>query len=148
MEIDKALDDFFKVWRLIYNTSENKIDEVWEADTLQNLIEEFNEEENKIHRNITENVDMDMSKKEKIVPMKTTEIKDEDLKEKLKNLKNNKAAAIVKLKRELFKELGKREGCREIMGKCFNKILEGEETPESWNLSRKKMIKKKGKNQQ
>ena len=75
MEIDKALDDFFKVWRLIYNTTENKIDEVWESDTLQNLIEEFNEEENKIHRNITENVDMDMSKKEKIVPMKTTVIK-------------------------------------------------------------------------
>ena len=79
MEIDKALDDFFKVWRLIYNTTENKIDEVWEADTLQNLIEEFNEEESEIHRNITENVDMDMSKKENILPMKTTQIKDEDL---------------------------------------------------------------------
>ena len=63
MEIDKALDDFFKVWRLIYNTSENKIDEVWEADTLQNLIEKFNEEETEIHRNIKEIVEMDMSKK-------------------------------------------------------------------------------------
>ena len=28
------------------------------------------------------------------------------------------------------------------MVKCFNKILEGEETSESWNLSRTKMIKK------
>ena len=28
------------------------------------------------------------------------------------------------------------------MVKCLNKILGGEETPESWNLSRTKMIKK------
>ena len=84
---------------------------------------------------------MDMSKKEKIVPMKTTEIKGEYLKEKVKILKNYKAAGTDKLKAELFKELGKREGCREIMVKCFNKILEGEETPESWNLSKTKMVK-------
>ena len=34
MEIDKALDDFFKVWRLIYIRSRNKIDEVLEAYTM------------------------------------------------------------------------------------------------------------------
>ena len=79
------------------------------------------------------------------MPMKTTEMKDEDLKAKLRKLKNNKAAGTDKLKAELFKELGKRGICRKVMLKCFNKVLEGEETPESWNLSRTKMIKKERK---
>ena len=48
MELEKALDDFFKFWRLIYNMNENKIEEVWEADTLERLIEEFKKEENEI----------------------------------------------------------------------------------------------------
>ena len=41
MEIEKALDDFFEVWELIYNMSKNEIDEIWENDTLQNLVEEL-----------------------------------------------------------------------------------------------------------
>ena len=44
-------------------------------------------------------------------------IKDEDLKEKLRNLRNNKAIGTEKLKAELFIELEKREGCSEIMFK-------------------------------
>merc|ERR1711913_60700 len=47
-----------------------------------------------------------------------------------------------KLKAELFKELGKRGKCREVMLRCFNSVLEGGDTPESWNISRTKMIKK------
>ena len=141
MELEKALDDFFEVWRLIYNMNENKIDEIWGADTLSNLIEEFRKEENKFHRNPKEYIPTG----EMIVPMKTTEMKDEDLKAKLRKLKNNKAAGTDKLKAELFKELGKRGICRKVMLKCFNKVLEGEETPESWNLSRTKMIKKERK---
>ena len=137
MEIEKALDDFFEVWELIYNMSKNEIDEIWENDTLQNLVEELREEENSM-----ENRDMEMSTNKMIVPMKATEMTDEDLKTKLSKLKNNKAAGPDCLKAELFKELGKRESCREVMIKCFNKILEGEDTPKSWNVSRTKMIRK------
>ena len=43
MELEKALEDFFEFWRLIYNMNENKIEEVWEADSLEKLIEEFEE---------------------------------------------------------------------------------------------------------
>ena len=83
-----------------------------------------------------------MSKKEMIIPMKATEMKDKELKENLRKLKNNKAAGTDKLKAELFKELGKRGECREVMLRCFNSVLEGGDTPESWNISRTKMIKK------
>ena len=105
MELEKALDDFFEVWRLIYNMNENKIDEIWGADTLSNLIEEFRKEENKFHRNPKEYIPTG----EMIVPMKTTEMKDEDLKAKLRKLKNNKSAGTDNLKTELLKKLGKEE---------------------------------------
>merc|ERR1712082_67699 len=83
-----------------------------------------------------------MSTKEMIIPMKATKMKDEELKENIRRLKNNKAAGPDKLKAELFKELGKRGTCREVMLKCFNNVLEGGDTPESRNISRTKMIKK------
>ena len=137
MELEKALDDFFKFWRLIYNLNENKIEEVWEADTLERLIEEFKTEENE-----NENISANMPAKDRIIPMKATELKDGELKEKIRKLKNNKAAGTDKLKAELFKELGKRETCREIILKCFNNVLKEGETPESWNISRTKMIRK------
>ena len=108
LEIEKALEDFFKFWRLIYNLNENKIEEVWDADTLEGLIEEFKREENKMHINLIEHMDMAMSTKEMIIPMKATKMKDKELKENLRRLKNNKAAGTDKLKAELFKELGKR----------------------------------------
>ena len=107
LEIEKALEDFFKFWRLIYNLNENKIEEVWDADTLEGLIEEFKREENKMHINLIEHMDMAMSTKEMIIPMKATKMKDKELKENLRRLKN-KAAGPDKLKAELFKELGKR----------------------------------------
>ena len=142
MELEKALEDFFKFWRLIYNLNENKIEEVWGADTLEELIEEFKKEERKMHVNLIEHMDMAMPTKEIIIPMKATEMKDEELKENLRKLKNNKAAGTDKLKAELFKELGKRGKCREVMLRCFNSVLEGGDTPESWNISRTKMIRK------
>ena len=142
LEIEKALEDFFKFWRLIYNLNENKIEEVWDADTMEGLIEEFKREENKMHINLIEHMDMAMSTKEMIIPMEATKMIDEELKENLRKLKNNKAAGPDKLKAELFKELGKRGTCREVMLKCFNNVLEGGDTPESWNISRTKMIKK------
>ena len=77
--------------------------------------------------------------------MKTTEMKEADLKEKLKKLKNNKAAGTDGLKAELFKELGKRETCREVMLKCFNNTMKGKIIPKNWNTSRTKMIKKERK---
>ena len=142
MELEKALEDFFKFWRLIYNLNENKIEDVWGADTLEELLEEFKKEESRMHINLIEHMDMAMPTKEIIIPMKATEMKDEELKVNLRKLKNNKAAGTDKLKAELFKELGKRGTCREVMLKCFNSVLEGGNTPESWNTSRTKMIKK------
>ena len=78
--------------------SKNEIDEIWENDTLQKLVEELREEEN-----IMEHTDLEMPTKEMIAPMKTTEMTDEDLKTKLSKLKNNKAAVPDNLKSELFK---------------------------------------------
>merc|ERR1711874_269244 len=112
------------------------------ADTLEELIEEFKKEERKMHVNLIEHMDMAMPTKEIIIPMKATEMKDEELKENLRKLKKIKAAGTDKLKAELFKELGKRGKCREVMLRCFNSVLEGGDTPESWNISRTKMIKK------
>jgi len=112
MELEKALEVFFKFWRLIYNMNKNKVDEVLESDTLKRLIEEIKKEENKFHLNLIEHMDIANSTKEMIIPMKATEMKDEDLKEKLRKLKNNKPAGTDKLKVELFKELGKRGTCR------------------------------------
>ena len=83
MEIEKALDDFFEVWELIYNMSKNEIDEIWENDTLQKLVEELREE-----GNIMEHMDMENPTKEMIAPMKTTEMTEEVLKTKLSKLKN------------------------------------------------------------
>merc|ERR1712236_89456 len=85
---------------------------------------------------------MEISTNEMIAPMKTIEMTDDDLKTKLSKLKNDKAAEPDNLKAEHFKELGKRASCREVMVKCFNKIIEGEDTPKSWNVSRTKMIRK------
>ena len=117
MELEKALEDFFKFWRLIYNMNENKIEEAWEADSLERLIEEFKAEENEIE---TEHKDPNIPVKDRIIPMKATEINDAELKEKIRKLKNNKAAGTDKLKAELFKELGKRGTCREVILRCFN----------------------------
>ena len=137
MELEKALEDFFEFWRLIYNMNENKIEEVWEADSLEKLIEEFKAEEDEI-----EHMDPNIPAKERIIPMKATEINDDELRGKIRKLKNNKAAGTDKLKAELFKELGKRGACREVILKCFNNVLKKGETPESWNISRTKMIRK------
>ena len=128
MELEKALEDFFKFWRLIYNMNENKIEEAWEADSLERLIEEFKAEENEIE---TEHKDPNILVKDRIIPMKVTEINDAELKEKIRKLKNNKAAGTDKLKAELFKELGKRGACREVILRCFNNMLKNGETPES-----------------
>ena len=60
----------------------------------------------------------------------------------MNNLKNNKAAGPDKLKAELFKELGKRQRCREVMLECFNSVLGDREVPDAWRKSRTVMVKK------
>ena len=87
-------------------------------------------------------MDMAMSTKDMIEPMRIPIMKEKNLEKRLEELKNNKAAGPDKLKGELFKELGKREICREVMIKCFNNVLEEGEIPKSWRTSRTKMIKK------
>merc|ERR1712106_1207774 len=145
MKLEDALEDFFKVWRIIYNTNENNIEEIWDNKILENLIKEFEEEKKRCNVFLHEHMDMAMSTKDSIEPMKTPIMQEINLNKRLEELKNNKAAGPDKLKGELFKELGKREACREVMVKCFNNVLEEGEIPESWRTSRTKMIKKESK---
>ena len=50
MKLENALEDFFKIWRIIYNTNENNIEDIWDSEILENLIKEFEEKEKRCIR--------------------------------------------------------------------------------------------------
>jgi tRNA A37 N6-isopentenylltransferase MiaA len=46
------------------------------------------------------------------------------------------------MKPELYKELGKRQFCREVMVRGYNRVIRLGEVPECWNATRTKLLKK------
>ena len=83
-----------------------------------------------------------MDTRDIINPMKKPELSEDDLKDGIKNLQNNKATGRDGLKGEWYKELGKRSICKETMLRCLNRVTTEEEAPRRWKTSRTKMIKK------
>ena len=146
-EIEEALSSFFEFWRLVYNMGENKIEEAWDEEVLMNLMQEFEEEEQVIEKEggMEEHEDMVRRIEHRIKPMRIDEMGEEEFRDRLRNLRSNKAAGPNKLKAELFKELGKRQGCRGVMLRCFNNVIGDNNVPEDWKTSRTTMIKKVGK---
>ena len=141
MEVEEALENFFEFWRLVYNLSKNEIGEVWDEERMEELVRIFGDEERGYNRSQEEHLDTTKSARNKIRPMVIEEMGEGELKERLNNLKNNKAAGPDKIKAELFKELGKRKRCREVMVGCFNSVLGEREVPEAWRKSRTTMIR-------
>ena len=75
---------------------------------------------------------MAMRVKGAISSMNLPVLKEESLKDLLKNLKSNKAAGPDKIKGEFFKELGKDKMCRKTMVRCYNNVLKEERAPPLW----------------
>ena len=87
-------------------------------------------------------MDMAMDTRDMISPMKKPEMKENDLKDGLKKLRNNKATGRDGLRGEWYKELGTRSICKETMMRCMNNVTTEEEVPKRWKTSRTKLIKK------
>ena len=129
METEEAAEAFFKCWRKIYNTSENKIDEIWGEEVMQRLIRRFEEEDKENSNWIREHMDMAMRVEGAVSSMKLPRMEEGNLEVLIQDLKNNKAAGPDKLRGEIFKELGKSKICKEIMIECYNKVPLEKEAP-------------------
>ena len=68
---------YFCFLKILFHLSKNKISEVWDKEILENLIEEFREEEARFNRGIVEHLDMAISIEGMIEPMKVSEMKDQ-----------------------------------------------------------------------
>ena len=85
MEMEKAAESFFETWREIYNSSENEINEIWGKEIKDILIEKF-EEEDKLNKGwIKEHMEMAMRIKGAISSINLPVLKEETLKDLLKN---------------------------------------------------------------
>ena len=135
---------FFKAWEEIYRKDTNEIGAVWTKEIKQKLIEEHDKEEKMNHKQngLREHMDMATEIGSSIRPMKAKRMTENDLKDIMEKLKDNKAPGPDGMRGEYFKELFKDQECKEFMIDCFNSVLEEKEIPDSWSVSRTKMIEK------
>ena len=132
MNGEQAEKEIKNYWETIYQKHENKISTVWNETTKREYIANFNETGRE------ENI-------EEIKRMEHPKITTEQVKNCLKNLKNNKAPGPDELNPELYKCLTKRESCMEIIGKSLQQEIDKAEKPNEWKMSKTKMIPKNSK---
>ena len=138
---EEAAEKLMTYCREMYTTSESKMSELWNREKMNELIQ-AHENDREIDHKIREHMDMAMDTKDMISPMKKPEMKENDIKDGLKKLRNNKATGRDGLRSEWYKELGARSLCRETMIRCMNSVTTREEAPKSWKTSRTKLIRK------
>ena len=90
LENEEAAEKLMTYCREMYTTSESRMSELWNKEKLNELIQ-AHERDKEIDYKIREHMDMAMDTRDMISPMKKPEMKENDLKDGLRKLRNNKA---------------------------------------------------------
>jgi len=77
-----------------------------------------------------------------IIPMEIDKISKLEMKNYLKNLKNNKSAGPDKIKPKFLKIFAESNECIDMITECFNKEIHNDKITESWKQSKTKLIEK------
>ena len=91
---------------------------------------------------LSEHMDMEFKFERKIEMMKECEITREDLIKAIQKVKNNKSPGPDGIRGEIWREISKRENILEKLKILCNKVLNTDEVPKCWLVSKTKMIKK------
>ncbi|CAL4247906.1 unnamed protein product, partial [Meganyctiphanes norvegica] len=140
VELLEARRTFFGDWRGILTLSENKADEIWTENEKTNRIQG----KVKVNKTIWIEEHLDMCRKVDytIRNMESPVLGDSDIKDIIKDLKDNKSTGPDGIVMEVYKDLVNRDICREVLLECLNAVLTDDSVPENWTISRTKMIKK------
>ena len=89
LESEEAAEKLVTYCKKMYVTSESKMSELWNKEELKKLIE-IHKKDKKINYKMREHMDMAMDTRDMISPMKKPEMKESDLKDRLKKLETIK----------------------------------------------------------
>ena len=132
LEDIEGSEKFLDFWRDIYGGKECKIEEIWNTQRKNSLKNEFEEER---LRHIWSVRRGEQREDGIIIPMSEVKMKREELKIEIEKMKMKKAAGPNKLKAELFREIYRVKGGKEMFLRGINKTLMSEEAPEIWEVS-------------
>lgn len=156
-EMEEAIRTY---WGKIYKMNENKIKQVWNAETKNECLrsqeittfrngdmrivvaEEEDTEETVItcQEGTVEHLELAFNLKRLIQDMKYPEITEEMVKESIRKLEKKKAVGPDGMKGEFYKALQDSNIFMKLITKSFQKVIEEGKVPTSWKESRTTMI--------
>lgn len=147
LESEEAKEKLLEFWGQIYGKHENKIEEEWNEEIAKKYQQEIEKDDFREEKgypiSLREHMDAAMESRNMITPMKYPDFTNRKVKEKLRKLKNRKAAGPSGLKPELYKAMNNSETFLKTITNCFRKELKRKNKPPSWKTSNTKMIPKK-----